>query len=82
MALSQNVTVLDKTGAYATVYVAPDRAAAVSHTPVCTNHQEPFDSAAPTAPLMRSVERQSAALRALETPGISLGQLQRCSRPS
>ena len=76
VALSQNVTVLDKTGTYATVFLAPDRAASVSHTPVCTNHQEPFDSAALTAPLIRSVERQSAALRALETPGVSLGQLQ------
>ena len=30
VALSQNVTVLDKTGAYATVYLAPDRAAGFS----------------------------------------------------
>lgn len=77
VALSQNVTVLDKTGAYATVYLTPDRDASVSQTPICTNHQEPFDSAALTTPLSRSIERQSAALRALETPGVSLAQLQR-----
>ena len=76
VALSQNVTVLDKTGAYATVLLAPDRAASVSHTPVCTNHQAAPDSAALTAPLSNSIERLSAALRALETPGVSLGQLQ------
>jgi len=76
VALSQNVTVLDKTGAYATVYLAPDRAASVSHTPVCTNHQEPFDSAALTRHLSRSIERRSAALRALESPGASLRHLQ------
>ena len=75
VALSQNVTVLDKTGAYATVYLTPGRAGCVSHTPVCTNHQEPIDSAALTTPLERSIERQSAALRALGTPGVSLDQL-------
>ena len=76
VALSQNVTVLDKTGAYATVYLTPDRAPCVARTPVCANHQEPVDAGTPTTAISRSIERQSAALRALESRGVSLAQLQ------
>jgi predicted choloylglycine hydrolase len=75
VALSQNVTILDKTGAHATVYLSPDRAPFVSHSPVCTNHQEPVEPDALTTALSRSIERQAAALRALERPGVSLAQL-------
>jgi predicted choloylglycine hydrolase len=77
VALSQNVTVLDRTGAYATVHLAPDRVPSMSHTPVCANHQEPIDSAAFSRAISRSIERQSAALRALESSGASLVQLQK-----
>jgi predicted choloylglycine hydrolase len=75
VALSQNVTVLDRTGAYATVYLTPDRDPAVSQTPVCANHQEPIDSDALSPALRRSIERRDAALRALETSGVSLAEL-------
>lgn len=40
VALSQNVTVLDKTGAYATVFLSSERPPSVSRTPVCANHQD------------------------------------------
>jgi predicted choloylglycine hydrolase len=76
VALSQNVTVLDRSGAYATVYLTPERAPLVAQTPVCANHQEPVDLAALTTAALRSIGRQSAALRALESPDVSLAQLQ------
>ena len=38
--MSYNVTVLDASHRYFTVYLAPDRPAVVSRTPVATNHQE------------------------------------------
>ncbi len=37
--MGYNVTVLDKSGKYATVYLNPDRAPQVVHQPVATNHQ-------------------------------------------
>ena len=40
VAQSQNVIVLDKTGAHATVFLGPDRSPFVSRMPVCANHQE------------------------------------------
>jgi predicted choloylglycine hydrolase len=40
VALSQNVVLLDRSGAHATLFLGPDREPAISKTPVCTNHQE------------------------------------------
>jgi len=37
--MSYNVTLLDRQGRYRTVYVAPDRAAVVTHHSLATNHQ-------------------------------------------
>jgi len=37
--MSYNVTVIDKSQNFATVYLSPDRAANVVFDPVCTNHQ-------------------------------------------
>lgn len=37
--MSYNVTVLDRAGGWATVYVAPDRPARVTDRAVTTNHQ-------------------------------------------
>jgi len=75
VALSQNVTVLDKTGAYATVYLSPERAPVVSRTPVCANHQDPGLAVGPSAGLARSMERQQAALATLESSGATLAKL-------
>jgi predicted choloylglycine hydrolase len=78
VALSQNVTVLDRTGAHATVYLAPDRSPSISWTAtVCANHQDPVDSLALTPGVSRSLARQSAVLCTLETPGVSLARLQK-----
>ena len=75
IALSQNVTVLDKTGAYATVYLNPDRAPEVSQSRVCANHQEWHRSAALSVGVARSIERQQVATRALENSGATLPEL-------
>lgn len=40
VALSQNVTLLDHTGTYATVFIGPDRQPHVTRDRVSTNHQE------------------------------------------
>jgi predicted choloylglycine hydrolase len=75
VALSQNVTVLDKTGAYATVFLGPERAPSVSHTLVCANHQEPGVSIGRSRNLAGSMARQQAALRVLESSGATLAKL-------
>ncbi len=41
--MSYNVTVVDKTGAFKTVLLAPDRAPLVTHSPYATNHQVTVD---------------------------------------
>jgi len=73
VALSQNVTLLDASGAHATVFLGPDRVPAVSQALACTNHQEIGTQAGRTA--TDSVERQQAALRALADPEMTLEDL-------
>ena len=75
VALAQNVTVLDKTGAYATVFLSPERAPSVSRTPVCANHQDSLVSRAPSKYAANSMARQRAALCALERPDATLATL-------
>lgn len=75
VALSQNVTVLDKTGAYATVFLSPERAPFVSRTPVCANHQDLSVSVGLSVAFARSIERQQAALVILESSGATLAKL-------
>lgn len=75
VALSQNVTVLDKTGAYATVFLSPERAPSVSRTPACANHQDPSFSTGLPKNLASSMARQQAALRALEGSDATLANL-------
>ena len=55
--MSYNVTVLDREGQRATVYLAPDRPARVSDVAVATNHQGEVEWA-PYVAAIRSVERQ------------------------
>jgi len=66
IAMSHNVTLLDRSGAYATLYLGPNRAPAISKELACTNHQETMDKAADSA------ERQRVVLEALNEPGMSL----------
>ena len=74
VALSQNVTLLDRNGDYATVFLGPDREPAASRLRVCTNHQE-----APRLPmslaLERSLERQQFLLATLDDPTTTLERL-------
>jgi predicted choloylglycine hydrolase len=69
IAQAQNVTLLDRSGAYATVFLGPGREAVVSRVPVCTNHQESAEQGG------SSVERQGSLLAALEEPGMNLAAL-------
>lgn len=41
--MAYNVTVLDKSGAYSTVYLSPGMAPVVNQEASCTNHQEAFE---------------------------------------
>jgi predicted choloylglycine hydrolase len=75
VALSQNVTVLDRTGAHATVFLNPERAPFVSRTPVCANHQGPILSAGLSRSEAGSIARQQAALGALESSDATLAKL-------
>lgn len=41
--MAYNVTVLDKSGSFSTVYLSPDKPAVVNQEAACTNHQEAFE---------------------------------------
>lgn len=75
VAMSQNVTVLDKTGAHATVFLGPDRAPTVTRALVCANHQEAVLGAGLSTGTARSMARQQAALGVLARPTATLGEL-------
>jgi predicted choloylglycine hydrolase len=74
IAQSQNVTLLDRSGACATLFLRPDRAPALSQLRVCTNHQERI-AAPPSAALAFSLERERATLAALNDPAMTLAEL-------
>ena len=75
VALSQNVMVLDKTGAHATVFLSPERAPSVSRTPVCANHQDSSVSNDLSRNVASSMAREQAALCALDGPSATLAKL-------
>lgn len=75
VALSQNVTILDKAGDHATVYLNPDSRSVVARDAVCTNHQKLVDSGAISGAIARSMARQTAALQSLEAPDATLPKL-------
>jgi len=68
-ALSHNITLLDRTGAYATLYLGPGRKPSVTRQRVCANHQE--------VPLARafSAERHQCLREALEDSSTTLASL-------
>ena len=74
IAAAHNVIVLDASGAYATLFLRPDRAPAVTAERACTNHQEsvvwPGHAAA-----SRTVERQTLLREYLAEPGMILDTL-------
>jgi predicted choloylglycine hydrolase len=69
VALPQNVTLLDRTGAYATLFLGPHRPPAVTRLRACTNHQEAI------AGRQNSVLRQQTLLELLADPSIDLAAL-------
>src|SRR5271168_3588523 len=74
VATSQNVTLLDRSGVFATLFLGPDREPAMSRNRTCANHQE--IAATPDSPAIRnSIERERAALMALEDPAATLSSL-------
>jgi predicted choloylglycine hydrolase len=75
VALSQNVTLLDRSGDHATVFLNPGRAPQVSRARVCANHQDGVPSAGASKAAQESVERQRTAVRALERPGATLASV-------
>jgi predicted choloylglycine hydrolase len=74
IALSQNVTLLDRTGQFATVFLGPDREPAISRIPACTNHLETTTKLG-SAALTRSFRRQRSILAALEERTMTLERL-------
>jgi predicted choloylglycine hydrolase len=76
VAQSQNVIVLDKTGAYATVFLSPERTPFISRSPVCANHQDLSSvSNGQSKREANSLARQNAALAALEESGATLAKV-------
>lgn len=69
VALSQNVTVLDRSGDFATLFLGPDQTPIISQLKACTNHQVTAGARSD------SIERQQVLLRALEEPSMSLEAL-------
>lgn len=74
IALSQNITLLDRTGEFATVFLGPDREPAVSRIRACANHQETPPKPHSVAS-NHSVERQQCMLAALEDRAMTLERL-------
>ncbi len=69
VALPHNVTLLDRTGAYATLFLGPHRPPAVTRLRACTNHQEAI------AGRQNSALRQQTLLELLANPSIDLPAL-------
>ncbi len=74
VAQSQNVTLLDRSGAHATVFLGPDRAPGVSTQLACTNHQE-LPALPHSLQQANSVARQTCLLAALDDPATTLDSL-------
>jgi predicted choloylglycine hydrolase len=64
---AQNVTVLDRSGDFATIRLSPDRDPEVLTVPVATNHQHPGDWPAYAA-AVQTHERERRLLELLRTP--------------
>jgi len=72
VAQSQNVTVLDRDGDYATVFLCPQRAPRVTRSLACANHQDLPDPSNLSDSAADSVARLQAALLALSESGTTL----------
>jgi predicted choloylglycine hydrolase len=65
VSLAHTLTLLDRTGAYVTAYVSPDRGVVFRDVPVATNHQEDVEWHE-HASATRSLEREELISRALD----------------
>lgn len=74
IAQSHNVTLLDRTGVYATLFLGPDRPPAATADRLCTNHQEQVVWPE-HATMSRTVERHEVLARRLTDPGMTLDRL-------
>jgi predicted choloylglycine hydrolase len=74
IAQSHNVTLLDRTGAFATLLLGPDRAPKVTAKRFCTNHQEQVVWPAYAAK-SQTVERHEFLARHLADPELTLDRL-------
>jgi predicted choloylglycine hydrolase len=74
VALAQNVMLLDRSGACATLFLAPGRTAVVSPLHACTNHQE-MPAPPHSAVMQGSLARQQALLEVLAEPAMRLATL-------
>jgi predicted choloylglycine hydrolase len=77
--MSYNITALDRTGRFATVYVAPDRPAQVTDRAVTTNHQGKVEWA-PYVAAIRSVEREQRLDELLDDSTDVAGVVAACLR--
>src|SRR5579859_2957217 len=78
--MSYNVTVLDRDGSRATVYLAPDRPARVTSRAVATNYQGKVEWA-PYAAAIRTVERQERLEELLAAGADAASVVGACLRP-
>ena len=65
--MQYNVTVMDSTGAYITVFLSPERPAEISHQPMATNHQHRVEWEA-YAQLTKTLERKQHLERCVASP--------------
>ena len=77
VALTQNVTLLDAVGDYATVYLGPNRAPAVTKDRLCTNHQEQVTWPEHAA-RSKTVERRTHLDALLDDTAMTLDDLTDC----
>jgi len=75
VALAQNVTLLDKSGEHATVFLHPGLTPQVSRTLACANHQPAARSGGSPGAAGNSVQRQLLTLAALEDPTATLSSI-------
>jgi len=74
IAMAHNVTLLDRSGAHATLYLGPGRAPGVTADPLCTNHQEQVVWPEHAARSL-TVERRAALATLLAQPDLTLERL-------
>jgi predicted choloylglycine hydrolase len=68
--LAHNLTLVDRSGRFATAYLAPDRAPVIVRTPVATNHQHVVDWPEYAA-VTRSHEREAIIAALLDDPALT-----------